>query len=242
MISIAHCDDNLLQRDIFIDVLKEYGNRRMIPLTVDAYADGNELLTAVRAGKNYDIYILDCVMPGMNGIEVASLLRSQGSDSHIIFLSSIGDFAAASYDVGATYYLIKPVDPMKVYRILDDIIQKLPEAFSVFTFHAKTGDVQLKSNQVMYATLVDRKARLSMRDGEVLINPVLRGAFRNEMQPLLESGNFCFCSASTLVNSEYVQSMDELDVIMKDNTVLPNSRAFYQNMKRAWSEYRSKTK
>lgn len=237
MISIAHCDDNSLQCELFAELLREYARQRLLDVSVDTYPDGEKLLLSCRAGKKYDIYILDCVMPGMSGIEVASMLRESGDDGHIVFLSSSGDYAAASYDVGATYYLMKPVEHAKLYRILDGIVEKMPKAYSSFTFHTGSGDVNLGTNHVMYITLSDRKAHLAADDGNVYTSPVLRGSFKNEVEPLLENSSFCFGSAATLINLEFVQSMDELETVMKDNTILQNSRAYYQGLKKAWAEF-----
>ena len=59
--------------------------------------------------EHYDIYLLDVVMPGLNGIELAKEIRSSDKAADIIFLTSSPEFAVESYTVKASNYLVKPV-------------------------------------------------------------------------------------------------------------------------------------
>jgi len=76
--------------------------------TVDTAADGTEALTKARE-KEPDLVILDVMMPGMDGIEVAKRLR-QGGDVPIIMLTAKGTVAdkVAGLGSGADDYLVKP--------------------------------------------------------------------------------------------------------------------------------------
>ena len=59
----------------------------------------------------FDIYILDILMPGMDGIELGVRLRELGYDGSIIYLTSSTDFAIDSYKAEASNYILKPVIP-----------------------------------------------------------------------------------------------------------------------------------
>lgn len=75
MIRIALCDDSELQLEVTESVLNNYIQTRNEEITVELYRSGEELIRTVREKGGYDVYILDMIMPGMNGMEVASLLR-----------------------------------------------------------------------------------------------------------------------------------------------------------------------
>ena len=68
----------------------------------------------VRSGTErcggFDLYVLDVVMPDLNGIEAGRTLRALGTAGEIIYLSQVADYAPDSYDVQAFYYLLKPID------------------------------------------------------------------------------------------------------------------------------------
>lgn len=61
-----------------------------------------------------DIVLLDVMMPGMNGFEVATQLRqiSAVADAKIIFLTAKGtqQDKETGYAKGAEYYMVKPFD------------------------------------------------------------------------------------------------------------------------------------
>ena len=76
--------------------------------TVDTAADGEEALARARE-KEPDLVILDIMMPGLDGFEVARRLR-QGGDVPIIMLTAKGTVAdkVAGLESGADDYLVKP--------------------------------------------------------------------------------------------------------------------------------------
>ena len=76
--------------------------------TVDAAADGTEALDRAR-DREPDLVILDVMMPGMDGMEVARRLR-QGGEVPILMLTAKGTVAdkVAGLESGADDYLVKP--------------------------------------------------------------------------------------------------------------------------------------
>lgn len=77
---------------------------------VDLAADGDAGLTFARTGV-YDVILLDIMLPSIDGIEVARLLRAERSTALILMLTardSLGD-KVTSLDVGADDYVVKPV-------------------------------------------------------------------------------------------------------------------------------------
>src|SRR4030042_900486 len=76
--------------------------------TVDTAASGAEALTKP-SDREPDLMILDIMMPGINGIEVAKRLR-EGGDVPILMLTAKGTVAdkVAGLESGADDYLVKP--------------------------------------------------------------------------------------------------------------------------------------
>ena len=80
-----------------------------------AASSGEEALRKLLAG-DFACVVLDVVMPGMDGFEVASLIKKRERTRHvpILFLTASMLETAVSqkaYGVGAVDYLMKPVDP-----------------------------------------------------------------------------------------------------------------------------------
>lgn len=77
--------------------------------SIDSCQDGEEALDYI-AAADYDVIVLDIMMPGADGLTVLQQLRSQGIDTPVLFLTakdSISD-RVEGLDLGADDYLTKP--------------------------------------------------------------------------------------------------------------------------------------
>lgn len=76
---------------------------------VDVSHDGDEGLERAEFG-NYDAMILDVMLPGIDGLEVARRLRADGSDTPILMLTARDALhdRLRGFDAGADDYLSKP--------------------------------------------------------------------------------------------------------------------------------------
>jgi heavy metal response regulator len=77
--------------------------------TVDVAEDGPEgLLMATEA--NFDLIILDVMLPGLNGIEVCKTLRGKGINKPILMLTAVDSVErkVEGLESGADDYLVKP--------------------------------------------------------------------------------------------------------------------------------------
>jgi two-component system, OmpR family, response regulator len=77
--------------------------------TVDAVPDGNAGLERARS-TNYDVILLDILLPGVNGFKVCATLRGEGNWTPIIMLTAKqGELdEAEALDTGADDFISKP--------------------------------------------------------------------------------------------------------------------------------------
>ncbi|MBQ0027696.1 MAG: response regulator [Lachnospiraceae bacterium] len=125
MIKITYCDDSWIQQGLMDEWLKYYTAKKGITIEGVPFSTGNDLMAAVEHGASFDIYILDIILPGMRGTEVASKLRERGDNGKIIYLTSSSVFSAQSEEVNAFGYLVKPIQPEQLYEILDRAIAEI---------------------------------------------------------------------------------------------------------------------
>lgn len=78
-------------------------------------ADGTSALRLVDE-KDFDIAILDIMLPGPNGFEICKALRNK-SRCPIVFLTALGneDNILKGYELGADEYMVKPFSPKVLY-------------------------------------------------------------------------------------------------------------------------------
>ena len=82
---------------------------RLEKYDVDLAADGVSALEAIESGV-YDVILLDVMMPGMNGFDVARAARKKGIRTPILMLTAKSeiDDKVTGLDSGADDYLTKP--------------------------------------------------------------------------------------------------------------------------------------
>lgn len=125
MVKITYCDDSWIQQGLMDEWLKFYTAKKGITIEGVPFSTGNDLMAAVEHGAAFDIYILDIILPGMRGTEVAAKLRERGDNGKIIYLTSSSVFGAQSEEVNAFGYLVKPIQPEQLYEILDRAIAEI---------------------------------------------------------------------------------------------------------------------
>ncbi len=81
-----------------------------------------ELRRAAEAGRPYELLLLDCRMPGLNGFQVAETLKaaSWAKQLTVIMLTSDhwADDIARTYDLGLGGYLVKPIRRSDLFQTI----------------------------------------------------------------------------------------------------------------------------
>lgn len=73
-----------------------------------AASDALHALRHIEAGK-LDAVFLDISMPGMDGLQLASLLARMSEPPELVFVTAFEEHAVSAYGIGALDYLLKPV-------------------------------------------------------------------------------------------------------------------------------------
>lgn len=87
--------------------------------SADAVYNGEDAFLYLESG-NYDVAVLDIMMPKMDGISVLKKLRSEGSSIPVLLLTAKSeiDDKVQGLDSGANYYLTKPFDTKELLATL----------------------------------------------------------------------------------------------------------------------------
>ena len=122
-VRILLAEDNVVNQRVALKQLKKLG------FSADAVSNGNEVLSALQRVP-YDIIIMDCQMPEMDGYEVTRRIRQSGSDSYIHLRSAPYIIALTAnamrgdrercLSIGMNDYLTKPLH----LRDLESVLQR----------------------------------------------------------------------------------------------------------------------
>lgn len=108
---------------------------------IEEAADGE---TALEKGltENYDLIILDLMLPEMDGIEVCNRLRDTKS-TPIIMLTAKGEEAnrVQGFEVGADDYVIKPFSPREIVYRVKAILKRASATAYLSTETTKTNNI-----------------------------------------------------------------------------------------------------
>jgi CheY-like chemotaxis protein len=123
-IHVLIVEDNRINQIVAKNVLAEAG------FSSDIANNGNEACNAVR-NKKYDIILMDCQMPEMDGFEATDLIRNWEREQGKMRLPIIALTANAvkediqrCFDAGMDAYCSKPINPQAVIHLIEEWYEK----------------------------------------------------------------------------------------------------------------------
>lgn len=140
---------------------------RLEKYDVDWCADGITGMNAVESGI-YDLIVLDVMLPGKSGFEIARQARNLGIKAPILMLTAKGelDDKVTGLDSGADDYLTKPFETRELLARLRALGRRnLPSPDGQLTF----GDISLDTNSVSLRCLTNgQSVRLGEKEYHIL--------------------------------------------------------------------------
>ena len=235
---IAICDDEVVHQNAAFDLLQSYlSARSFLCGEIQVFGSGEILLSHIEKYGGFDLYLLDILMPEMNGMEIGRRLRQLGSRGEIIFLTNSNGFAADSYDVEAFSYLLKPVQEEKLYSVLDRVIQKRNQSQQkVIIVHTAEGASRIQLDNLCYVERVGRVARYNCTDG-VVDSQTIRISFKELVAPLLEDQRFYMCGASYVLNFQHVVKVNNQKIYLDTGETIVLPRTVAPEFKKHWGNY-----
>jgi two-component system, LytTR family, response regulator len=75
----------------------------------------------------YDVVFLDVEMPGLSGVAAAPLVRERADPPAVVFVTAHAEYAVDAFAVEAFDYLLKPVDPERLARVVERLRERTQE-------------------------------------------------------------------------------------------------------------------
>lgn len=236
---IALCDDEKTCHETIKELLNQY--KKMHPdriLSLFSFDSGKALLNHVDEYGCFDLYILDCIMPEMNGIELGAALHRRDNSGILLYLTTSPDFALDSYRVDAFDYLLKPVKRELFFQILD-------KAFCFFSkvmqeiITVKTPDSIriVPVADIRYAERIEKQIYYYLTDDTVISSVTFNSSFKNAAADLLAHKRMLLVGSSYVVNLFHVTEITKSDLILTGNLHVPVPRRTYKAVKKAWANF-----
>jgi DNA-binding LytR/AlgR family response regulator len=145
---------------------------------------GEEALHALAGGEHYDAVFLDVRMPGLDGVELARVLRRFASPPALIFVSAYESAAVEAFELRALDYLMKPVSRSRVAEALARVEQRpATDAMETLAVDVPGGGTRLvRREDVVYLQSHGDYVRVVTPEGRFLVRGTL-GEIERRWEP-----------------------------------------------------------
>lgn len=177
----------------------------------------------VEGSETADLIFMDIDLPGINGMEAATLLRSFDQQTPLIFVTNLSQYAVRGYEVDALDFIVKPVTYYNFSMRMDKAMRVMRRtAGRNVVIQTKAGMriiplAELISVEVLNHNLAYRAVGY---DDALEVRGSLASIERE-----LEGGPFVRISNSCIVNMGHVRDIQGNELRMSDGRVLYFSRA-----------------
>jgi len=239
VLKIAVCDDIPEELESICGLVKSWAEaRREADAACMTFSSSDSLLDHISANGFFDIYLLDVLMPGMDGIELGRAIRATGDKGAIVYITSSPDFAVQSYEIRAFHYLLKPVGREAIFEILDRIADgSLLDNKTVVSVSTPGGVTPVPMDNLLYVELRNHIAVFNLADGRSVSSVTLRTSFDDVAAPLLSDSRFLKVGASYVVNLSFVESLSGRYFLLPGPTQIAIPRASVNAVKNAYLDY-----
>lgn len=142
-----------------------------------------------------DVILLDAIMPGMDGFEVARRLKAQQETAHIpvIFMTGLSEteHVVAAFDAGGVDYVVKPIRPREVLVRIASHIQGARQARqarnALDAFGHASITVRISDGRILWQTPLARKLLQSHFDAPEAVAPVELAEWLQQTAPKLSA-------------------------------------------------------
>lgn len=227
---IAVCDDLSAELERVATLLDQWQKERNAALHYRLFNNAVELLDAAQK-ERFDLYLLDIMMPGVDGLSAAHEIRQKDDAADIVFLTSSPGFAYESYSVHAMDYLLKPVKKDRLWPILDQLLLREQKPTEGLTVKSGATLVRVLFSQLSHVEVSGKHLYFNLTDGTIY---EVFGTMREYEPQLLQRQEFVHCHRSYIVNLLQVAELSSSGIRTFSGKMLPISRALYGEVQNAY--------
>ncbi len=229
---IAICDDDKHELLQTASLVESYRHKRKVELAYVCFQSAMELLYSIRSG-DYDVILLDVLMPGINGMQAAHEIREHNGRTEIVFLTSSPEYAVESYSVRANYYLLKPASEEKIFPILDRLADNFKKPEDALRIKTQTSVFNLPYSKIEYVEINAKTLYFYLTDSSVR---EIFGSLADFEQLLLARFGFMKVHRSFIVNLQWTQELRQNELVTMTGRHVPVSRALHPKVRTAYMQ------
>ena len=239
MIQIAICDDQLEELEQTCSILQKYHHLHPeLDISIHRFMTSSELLESIRKPKQFDIYLLDILMPKISGIEAGTVIRQNDSTAVIIYLTSSPDYALQSYQVDAGGYLLKPYGEKELFATLDKVLAKMDaeDQKRLILQISRDSIESIPYSHLIYLEYYQHRLIAHTAEGKTVESIYCRKSFP-KMTASLTDSRYIKINATVIVNMQHIRNINSREVRLSNGTSLIISRQYNTTAKKTFMNY-----
>ena len=224
---IAICDDQPEHLEQLRKIIGAWDGGTPV---VSCFDNGDSLLQAHRTAS-FDVIFLDVLMPLLSGMETARELRQFDKTVKLVFLTTSPEYAVEAFTVKASNYLLKPLDPEKIHRCLQELSEELQVSARKVCIRGIHCLHQIPVADIEYIESQNKRILFVLSNGETILSG--EPLYTYEEKLTLEDG-FFKCSRSFIVNIHRIDTFTTKEIRTRSGARIPISRTCHREFEQAY--------
>ena len=202
MPKIAIVEDEANAADALAAFINRYGTEKNEEFAIVRFSSAMDFEVT---RQRFDLVFMDIQMPGINGMEAAHLMRTYDSETPIIFVTNLAQYAVKGYEVDALDFIVKPVTYFNFRMRMERAMRRIArngERSVVINTRDGIRVANLSDIEYVEVNKHDLSYHLASEDEPLVVYGSLR-AFEEEVA----GGPFVRISNNCLVNMNRIRSV-----------------------------------
>lgn len=231
-INIAVCDDEEKICSQVESILTKLLDKESIQYNIDIFVSGEDLCRGME-NVEYDLIFLDIQLPQMDGVEIGRYIREVKRNDvvQIAYISSQQEYAMELFDSRPINFLIKPLDDMKIKKVLEAYIKINGGRNDIFHYRIGRSFHKIEIYKIRYFIRTTRKVTMYTLDG----CEEFYGSLEKIYEKMKYYG-FLFIHKSYMVNSRYIKRMRYDSLVMSDDREFSISQSRRKEIRNMYKE------
>lgn len=213
---IVICEDDEAQMMILKEYFRDY-QRKNPSHQVMFFASGEELLKNISTAHRIHFAFLDVELPGISGIETASILRKTNPDILIVFISSYPQYIRTAFQIPTDQFLLKPIQSKQLFAVINSLQHKYYQTHIQYVENERYFFTVAYSD-VIYAEFYKKQCSIHTENNTLTLAVSPKQAKQN----LLQKG-FIRAHQGFYVNPHHIKSISTDKIICSDHSEVPVS-------------------
>ena len=235
MIKIALCDDEAKILDEVSSYINKYAEKKSNQRIEISRFDSAKALDFALDESSFDIFVLDVYIGDEMGTALAKKIRKRGIESPIIFLTTSVEHAPESFETSTLRYLIKPLDPQKLYEAMDVAliqVERMRERF--IKFKTENGIESVNAGHIIYSEAHAHYQHITLINGSQIR---VRMTVAELHAMLMKNGGFVRVGSAYILNLRNIKNVSASEVRLYNDISIPIPRGKHTELKKAFWDF-----